>query len=408
MKRDVERIRRIQQALDDANLAALICALPSNVLLLSGYWPVVGSSIGIFTRDGRVTLIVPEDECALSKNSWAGQIHGYRPGSLAEISNAVKAVGPPLAKALSELDLRKNATIGYEKGGAHQPSPYVSMHLFGAALQEFLANLLPKSRLRPACGILAGLASRLTKDELKRVEAACQIAGRAFRRGAKQLRAGLKETDVANLFRAPLSSLPDGIQRADGFVYCMSGPHAYEASASYQRSRSRKIKNGELVLIHCNSYADGFWTDITRTFFIGDPDDRTARLFNAVFSAREAALAAIKPGIKGSDVDEAARERMKQEGFSRNFLHPTGHGVGFAAIDHNAPPRLHPKSGDRLEVGMTFNIEPGIYIQGLGGLRHCDMVALTESGPKLLTPFQCNLAELLIEPRLDRFTTAVT
>jgi Xaa-Pro aminopeptidase len=66
---------------------------------------------------------------------------------------------------------------------------------------------------------------------------------------------------------------------------------------------------------------------------------------------------------------------------------PASHGVGFAAIDDNAPPQIHPKSTDVLVEGMTFNVEPGSYIEGYGGMRHCDMVAVTRDGYELLTPF---------------------
>lgn len=87
---------------------------------------------------------------------------------------------------------------------------------------------------------------------------------------------------------------------------------------------------------------------------------------------------------------------MKEHGFEEEFRHATGHGVGFAAINHNAPPRIHPKSRDILQPGMVFNIEPGIYIEGVGGMRHCDMVVVTEKGAEVLTPFQRNLDDFVL------------
>jgi len=122
-------------------------------------------------------------------------------------------------------------------------------------------------------------------------------------------------------------------------------------------------------------------------------------MYEAVFSAREAALAAIRPGVKAAAVDHAARAELENLGFGREFKHPTGHGVGFAAIDHNALPRLHPRSEDVLEAGMVFNVEPAIYIDGLGGLRHCDMVAVTDTGVEIVTTFQTSLEELVLTPR---------
>jgi Xaa-Pro aminopeptidase len=90
----------------------------------------------------------------------------------------------------------------------------------------------------------------------------------------------------------------------------------------------------------------------------------------------------------------AAREVMNAPGCAKQFKHSTGHSLGFAAIDHNALPRPHPKSPDVLETGMTFDVEPAVYYEDYGGLRHCDMVPVTQLGMQLLTPFKTILEDL--------------
>jgi Xaa-Pro aminopeptidase len=100
--------------------------------------------------------------------------------------------------------------------------------------------------------------------------------------------------------------------------------------------------------------------------------------------------------VKGAEVDAAARNVLRERGFGPQFKHGTGHGVGYSAISANAKPRIHPRSEDTLEPGMTFNIEPAIYFEGYGGIRHCDLVTITESGFELLTPFQCRVSELAL------------
>ena len=185
------------------------------------------------------------------------------------------------------------------------------------------------------------------------------------------------------------------VHRADGFAWCMSGPNSALASAAYARSRRRQIESGDLVLVHCNSYADGYWTDITRTWCAGEAAGRAKEIFEAVFAARESALGAIRPGVGAAAIDEAARRTMEQHGFASAFKHSTGHGVGFEAIHAEARPRLHPASSDILEPGMIFNVEPAAYFEGYGGVRHCDVVAVTERGCDLLTPFQCNKEDAL-------------
>lgn len=129
---------------------------------------------------------------------------------------------------------------------------------------------------------------------------------------------------------------------------------------------------------------------------MGEPDTRQQQMFDAVSAARQEALSAIRPGVKAADVDAAARDILKTRGFGPHFKHSTGHGVGFSAIDANAKPRLHPKSEDVLEVGMVFNVEPAIYFDGYGGMRHCDMVLVTDSGAEVLTAFQCSMDDLTV------------
>ena len=90
------------------------------------------------------------------------------------------------------------------------------------------------------------------------------------------------------------------------------------------------------------------------------------------------------------------REVLNERGFGKEFVHGLGHAVGFHAIDHNAPPRLHPASPDILETGMVFNIEPAIYIEDFGGMRHCEMAVVTENGAELLTSFQSGIEQMII------------
>ncbi|MBX6313734.1 MAG: aminopeptidase P family protein [Isosphaeraceae bacterium] len=238
-----------------------------------------------------------------------------------------------------------------------------------------------------------------TPRELARVKLACGIAEQAFLAGAGRLRDGLLETEAAELFHGPLATVGPGfagVGRGGGFAWCMSGPNAAEAQGAYARSRPRPLQAGELVLVHCNAFADGFWIDVTRTFCLGDPDRRRGELFDAVLKARAAALEAVRPGARAADVDRAARGVLEGYGLGPHFRHPAGHGAGFHAIDHHARPRLHRKSDDVLEPGMVFNLEPAVYFDGECGLRHCDMVAVTADGHEVLTPFQATIDQIIV------------
>lgn len=395
---DSERTSRIQEALRNAGLTAVVCALPSNVLLLTGYWPVVGDSVAICVREGPTVLLVPEDEEELAEKSVGGALETFRPAPLHEMTSILDAVRPRLAEIFRELTIHRGS-IGMEDGPVSEPASYTAVHLYGKHLAAMLGELLPESTITPIDRWLRDLRSVKTTFELERIRQACDIARRAYETGAPELRAGMKEPDAAALFRPLLSiAQPPGptIQRRDGYVFCMSGPNSAKAFAAYARTHERTLEPADLVMIHCNSYVDGFWTDITRTYYLQPSDERQHKMHEAVFAARAAALAAIKPDVRAAEVDLAARQVMQDFGFGKDFKHDTGHGVGFSPMSAYSFPRVHPESPDVLTEGMVFNIEPAVYIEGYGGVRHCDMAAVTSSGHELLTEFQSDLESLTV------------
>jgi Xaa-Pro aminopeptidase len=392
MTRDDERIARTRRALDTHGLDAVVCGLRANVLLLSGYWPVTGSALAVATRDGGVALVVPEDEAEFASNGWADAVHTFDAGSLETLTTIVDAVRRPLAAARSSLGIGDGAVVGFEGGAAFDPSGYASTCTYGAALEHLIPHIFPRANLYDATDCLTELRSVLTSRELRRLRTACSVAQAAYENTAAAIRIGMTELEIAAHLRAGLAS-PQR-DRCDGFAYCMSGPNSAQAYAAFQQSRSRAIADGDFVLLHCNSYCDGLWTDITRTFCVGVVSGRQRAMREAVHTARGSAFEAIKPDVSAASVDRAARDVLTRRGFDSAFKHATGHGVGFAAIDHNAHPRIHPASDAPLEVGMVFNIEPAIYIPECGGLRHCDMVVVTEGGAECLTPFLTRSDEL--------------
>ena len=399
MRSDRERVARVTEALERSGLDGLVCSLPVNVLLLSGYWPVVGTSIAVANRDGQVALVVPADELDLAERGWAQAIHVFEAGSLQSLHRAIDGARRPLVEALRTLGLTRGR-LGIESGPGFEPSSYAAVHFYGSALRDLVWDLAALASTIPADSLLAGLRSCPTAGELEQIRTACRIAGRAFDTGSRLVEVGQREYRVAAEFRRPLYDLDEetGVARADGWAFCMSGPHSAHAHGAYARSRGRRVESGDFLLVHCNSCADGYWTDITRTYCLGDPNQQQLRMYQGVLAARDAAFAVIAPGVTGAEVDRAARAVIERSGFGPGFKHPTGHGVGFAAIDHDAIPRMHPQSSDTLEPGMVFNVEPAIYLERVGGLRHCDMVVVTEHGMELLTPFHSGPAELVLEP----------
>ncbi|HLH09990.1 MAG TPA: Xaa-Pro peptidase family protein [Terriglobales bacterium] len=395
-----DRIESVKRALQKSGLAGVVCTRPNNVLMLSGYRPVIGMSAALANSDGGLILIVPEDEAMLANAGWAEEIRTYRPEILQELITPRDAIKLPLGKALHDLKLHC-AEVGYELEASAEPSYYAGTYSIAGSIINILHDVIPTAPLRPADAMLGRLRTIKTAYELQCIRLACEVAGEAFERGREKLAETQREIEIASQFRDGFGEpglKREDVQSSDGFAWCMSGPHAAKASGAFASSSLRRVRARESVLVHANSYVNGYWTDITRTYVVGDVDGSLRQVYEAVFAARAAALAEIRPDARASDVDRAVRDVLESRGFQGKMPHSTGHGVGFSAMFGDAHPMLHPMSADVLEVGMTFNVEPAIYIENELGVRHCDMVAVTEHGMDLLTPFHATLNELLVNP----------
>jgi len=141
------------------------------------------------------------------------------------------------------------------------------------------------------------------------------------------------------------------------------------------------------VTVDFGALVDGYCSDITRTLWLGDLDERSLEILRVVRHAHRAAMEAVRPGIRGGELDKVARDLIAQAGYGEAFSHSLGHGVGLAV--HEGP-GLRAESQAVLEPGMAVTIEPGIYVPGIGGCRVEDLVVVTETGADSLSraPYQ--------------------
>lgn len=387
MSIDPQRRVRLVEAIQDSQLQALASISPPEVLLLTGYWPVMGASLALVTQDGDVCAIVPEDELDLALATSNANVTAYQPHSLDRLTKCSEALVEPLQKLAASLRI-STGSIGIDSADRVQAASYQSSNHFRGSLAAILELAFPGVSVVSADSVLDCLESTKTAIELEQMRRASKLAETGFREADHTIAAGRREDEVAAELQAIFSrNANDGFERGNGYFFCMSGPNSAKAAGAYARTRRRILEEGDLVMIHANTVGDGFWTDITRTFVVGDASDQQKKMREAIEEARTAALQAIAPGALARTVDQAARDVLKEHGFGAEFKHATGHGVGFAATNPNALPRIHPRSPDVLAAGMTFNIEPAIYIDGVSGMRHCDVVACSESGADVLTDF---------------------
>ncbi len=224
------------------------------------------------------------------------------------------------------------------------------------------------------------------KVELANIRTAIRRAEEAF----LELRAGIKPGATEQGLASKLEYLmrEKGARRAAFDTIVASGVHGAMPHASVT---NRRIKIGDLVTFDFGAEANGYYSDITRTFCVGRPSARQRAVHELVLQAQSAAMRRIGIGVSCKSVDNAAREVIKKAGHGPHFGHGTGHGIGLMV--HEGP-TVSPLSRDTVEESMVFTVEPGVYIPGWGGVRIEDMVLATETGAKVLTTLPRELESL--------------
>jgi Xaa-Pro aminopeptidase len=164
-----------------------------------------------------------------------------------------------------------------------------------------------------------------------------------------------------------------------------SGP---TAASPHAVSGDRVVQEGDLVIVDAGAIVDGYCSDCTRTFAVGEVSDSLRETYEIVRRGQQAGLDAVRAGVSGRDADAAARAVIADAGYGENFGHGLGHGVGL--LVHEAPV-LRPESEDVLAAGNVVTVEPGIYLSGVVGVRIEDLVVVTEEGCDVLTTFPKDL-----------------
>lgn len=232
--------------------------------------------------------------------------------------------------------------------------------------------------LVPADEVTASVRRIKDAAELARIARAATLADRALAEVAPRLGDGLTERDVHDELEHRMRVLG-----ADGPSYdtiVASGPD--NAARPHHHAERRRIVEGDLVVIDVGALVDGYHSDMTRTFVIGDPSTAQRERYELVSECQRAGLAAVAPGVTAGEVDRAARAVAIAAGLGDEYLHGTGHGVG---LEIHEAPMCVPGSSSELLAGDVVTVEPGLYRAGVGGVRIEDLVVVTTTGPHILT-----------------------
>lgn len=238
-------------------------------------------------------------------------------------------------------------------------------------------KLTPVKELRNVQSSIDGIRIIKDENELQLIKSAVNIADKAFDEILPFIKPGVKEHEVALELEYRMKKL--GADGAPFETIIASGPRS---ALPHGVASDREIQPGDPVVMDYGAIYRGYCSDMTRTVFVGDPPKKIRDIYNIVLKAQLEALEASRTEITGKDLDNVAREIINGAGYEKCFGHGLGHGVG---VEIHEKPGISPKGEEVLKPGMVFTVEPGIYIEGFGGIRIEDMVFLKSDGIEIPT-----------------------
>ena len=250
-------------------------------------------------------------------------------------------------------------------------------HVTWSRYRRFAGDWFAAADLVPSTGVIERFRRRKSPAEVARVAAAAAVADGALAEVLPRLAERPTEGEVA----AELDHL---MRRggASGSAFETIVAAGENSALPHARPGPRRIEPGDLVVIDFGAIIDGYRSDMTRTVCVGEPRSPGGRVHEVVREAQQAGVDAVAAGVSCADVDAACREVIKEAGWGEAFLHSTGHGVG---LDIHEAPSLSDRSNEVLEAGEVVTVEPGVYLEGEGGVRIEDTVAVTDDGCVRLT-----------------------
>ena len=237
----------------------------------------------------------------------------------------------------------------------------------------------------PLSSVTRELRMRKDTKEIDYMKHAAKVVDRVFEELLSWDLLGMRESELALKIELRIRELSDGISFEP---IVASGENA---ANPHHAPGNRRLRKGDLVILDYGAKWKGYCSDITRTIALGKPNEKLVEIYEGVKEAQEKAYRAARAGVKAKDVDAAARDVISAAGYGEYFTHRTGHGLG---LDVHEEPYIGPDGEVILENGMTFTIEPGIYVPGLGGVRIEDDVAVIDGRGKRLTRAERELITL--------------
>jgi len=354
------RVAALVDGLTAAHLDGLLLTGLSNIRYLTG-----------FSGSSALLIVGPRDLILITDFRYQTQVVD-EVGDLARIVIEPSSLWTGLWQQLAQL-------------GGMQVVGFETAHIQHRDFQRLL-EAGARWQWRPTVDLVETLRERKDDSEIEKITAAADVATTALGRTLPQIRAGMKELQVAGVLEKELRDAG-----SEGFAFpsiVASGPRA---ALPHAHSSTRELESGDFLLMDFGAVVDGYCSDLTRTVVVGRASDEHRGVYDIVRVANERASSGVRAGMTGRDADGLARDYIERAGFGPLFGHSLGHGIGLEV--HEAP-RLARTAEGSLAEGAVVTIEPGIYRPGWGGVRIEDDVVLEAGGPRILTQFARELIEL--------------
>jgi Xaa-Pro dipeptidase len=304
------------------------------------------------------------------------------------------------AIVMPELELQKVASLPYELQVFTYPeNPSEWDNAFRKAVQalgldgkrigveprqlrllefSFVKSGAPEANFPDASDVLSSLRLRKDKAEVEAMRRAVKIAQGALEATIPEIKIGMTEKELAS--ELVMQLLRYGSESELPFAPIVSG--GANSANPHASPTERKLQAGDLLVVDWGAAHDGYISDLTRTFAVGEVDEEYKKIHKIVQDANAAGRIAAKPGVPCADVDKAARDLIEKSGYGKYFTHRTGHGIG---MEGHEEPYMRGDNMQILEPGMAFTVEPGIYLPDRNGVRIEDNVVITETGADVLS-----------------------
>lgn len=351
------RLARLREQLRSNDLDAVVITHPTNRRYLSGFEgddipPNESSGHIVVSSDHAVLVVSP-----LEANRAQEQAPDF------EIFDRVRPLAHADASILGEIGCKR---VGFE-ANAILYSDYVT-------LSDELGDDV---ELIPVGEMINDLRAIKTSDEIELLTRAIQITDEAFTKVAHDIRVGDTERAVALRLDTAMRELGASGQSFPTIV--ASGPNA---ARPHHEPSERMISEGEPIVIDMGAMVEGYCADLTRTVWVGDPNETIRAIYPVVLQALADTEAELAPGMSGREGDGIAREVISGAGYGDYFPHGLGHGVG---VRVHESPSMSPRTDAPIVPGHVVTIEPGIYLPGKGGVRIEDVAVIEEDGIRVLT-----------------------